>query len=297
VLAQLSRDDAASLLTRIPTDILGKGDLAAIEEILDPAFVDHNPPMPGAPEGLDGVRHTVQMLRSGISNLTPDTLETVVEGSTVALRWEGSGRHDGTFMGLPPTGKDIHMAGIMIARIGDSGKITERWSQINMLSVMQELGLVPATSGVFRALVPSVVAGRATTPDENRELLGRYVEMWNAADGVDESLFHPQAVVPHVPVPMGAKGAQALVATYRTAFPDLRVSVEDTVAEGDLVAARLRKSGTHQGPLFAIPATGRSVNFEELIVLKVADGRILATWFEDDQMAMMQQLGLGVQPV
>lgn len=297
-MAQLSRDQKAALLIRIPTDLLGKGDLDAIGEILDPGFVDHNPPLPGTPPGLEGVRQTVQMLRAGISNLMPDTLETIVEGDNVVLRWEGSGRHDGSFMGLEPTGKEIQMSGIMWARIGGSGKITDRWSQTNMLEVLQQLGVVPAMSGIFRALEPSVPDAGQSTPEENKALLTRYLEeMWTAGNlEAANELFHSQAVFPHAPMPMGPKGAVALVGMFRNAFPDMHVSVDDVVAEGDQVAARLRKKGTHEGPLFALAPTGRSVDFEELTVLKVAEGRILATWFESDQLAMMQQLGVAPEP-
>ncbi len=295
--ADLTRDEAAALVIRIPTDILGKGDMDAIDQILEPDFVDHNPPMPGAPEGIEGVRQTVQMLRAAISNLTPDKLVSIVEGTTVALRWEGAGRHDGMFMGLPATGKEIQMSGIMIAGIGATGRISERWSQINMMEVMQQLGVIPAMSGVFRALEPTLEGG-ASSPEENKALVARYVEeLWNAGnlDAADE-LFHPGSVIPHVPLPMGPAGAKAMVGMFRGAFPDVHAAVEDVVAEGDLVAARLRKTGTNDGPFFGMPPTGLPVDFEELLVMRVVDGKIIASWFEADQMAMMQQLGLGGPP-
>jgi predicted ester cyclase len=71
------------------------------------------------------------------------------------------------------------------------------------------------------------------------------------------------------------------------------MSIEELIGEGDLVAFRLRQTGTHQGELFGIAPTGRPVDFEELALVRVVDGRMAVSWFETDLMTMMQQLGVG----
>ncbi|MGH9123071.1 MAG: ester cyclase, partial [Acidimicrobiales bacterium] len=78
--------------------------------------------------------------------------------------------------------------------------------------------------------------------------------------------------------------------------PDLHVTVEAIVAQGDLVAARLRQTGTHEGDLFGIPATGKAVDFEEIALVRMLDGKIFVTWFETDLVTVMQQIGVAPSP-
>ncbi len=93
-------------------------------------------------------------------------------------------------------------------------------------------------------------------------------EIWNGKDlDAARRLFHPQAVTPYAPLPPGPQGCKIIASMFHNAFPDFHMTVEDIVAEGDLVGARFRQTGTHQGDLFGIPATGRQVDFEEMAVV------------------------------
>jgi steroid delta-isomerase-like uncharacterized protein len=69
--------------------------------------------------------------------------DTIAEGDKVVVRWTMWGTHTGTFLGVPPTHKVITTSGINIYQIKD-GKIVEEWGSVDMLSVMQQLGLVPS---------------------------------------------------------------------------------------------------------------------------------------------------------
>ena len=80
---------------------------------------------------------------------------------------------------------------------------------------------------------------------------------------------------------------------FRDAFPDYHMTIEDIVGEEDRVVARYRQTGTHQGELFGIPPTGKEVDFEEIALLKFADGMIIVSWFQTDLLKMMSQLGIG----
>ncbi|GAB3904556.1 hypothetical protein GCM10029964_098490 [Kibdelosporangium lantanae] len=77
----------------------------------------------------------------------------------------------------------------------------------------------------------------------------------------------------------------------RTAFPDLRVAVEDVIAEGDKVVCRNRVTGTHLGEYMGRPATGRTVSYEEIFVVRFADGLIAETWGVVDVLTQLRQLG------
>jgi predicted ester cyclase len=75
-----------------------------------------------------------------------------------------------------------------------------------------------------------------------------------------------------------------------TAFPDLRVRIEDLIAEDDKVAARLTFAGTHQGPFRDFAPTGRAVSFGAIRVYQLADGKVTASWACQDSLGLVQQL-------
>ncbi|MET8771958.1 ester cyclase [Streptomyces sp. NPDC004658] len=99
----------------------------------------------------------------------------------------------------------------------------------------------------------------------------------------------------HAPVPMGATGAQALKRVWEVllrAFPDLRVETEDAIAEGDKAVFRNTVTGTHLGEYRGLAATGKSVSYNEIFILRFADGRIAEIWGVVDVLAQLRQLGL-----
>jgi predicted ester cyclase len=84
-----------------------------------------------------------------------------------------------------------------------------------------------------------------------------------------------------------AAGLQQMLAT---AFPDLRVRIEDLIAEDDKVAARLTFAGTHQGPFRDFAPTGRPVSFGAIRVYQLTDGKVTASWAHQDSLGLVQQL-------
>jgi steroid delta-isomerase-like uncharacterized protein len=99
----------------------------------------------------------------------------------------------------------------------------------------------------------------------------------------------------HVPVPTGATGAQALKQVWamllRT-FPDVHVTLEDVIAEGDKVVARNTVTGTNLGAYMGRPPTGKSVTYNEIFVFRFADGRVAEIWGIADALSQMRQLGV-----
>jgi predicted ester cyclase len=75
-------------------------------------------------------------------------------------------------------------------------------------------------------------------------------------------------------------------------FPDLRVTIEDMIAEGDKVVIRFTTHGTQQGALGSIPPTGKQVAVPTIEITRIADGKIVEDWGLDDRLGMLQQLGL-----
>ena len=78
----------------------------------------------------------------------------------------------------------------------------------------------------------------------------------------------------------------------RTAFPDLRINVEDEIAEGDRAAFRWTMRGTNRGALMGVPATGKPMQISGSTIIRVAGGRIVESWTHADFLGMFQQLGI-----
>ena len=132
----------------------------------------------------------------------------------------------------------------------------------------------------------------------NKATLRRLADAMNTGDWelmsrmIDE-LVEPEAVI-RSPVPTEATGAGKLKEVFRRlhrAFPDLHVTVEDAVAEGDLVVARNTVTGTHLGEYMGLAPTGRTVRYDEIFIFRLRGGRIVETWGVVDVLSQMRQLG------
>jgi steroid delta-isomerase-like uncharacterized protein len=99
------------------------------------------------------------------------------------------------------------------------------------------------------------------------------------------------AHVPGAPGPLNGEGWQQFIGMFFAGFPDMRLHIEETVAEGDRVAVRWTFMGTHSGPFLGIPPTGKAVTMSAIEVNRVADGKIAEHWVALDQLGVLQQLG------
>jgi len=117
--------------------------------------------------------------------------------------------------------------------------------------------------------------------EENKEFIRRYNEVvWNEHDlekaveylGGDESVDH--------------------VRQFLTAFPDVHVTIDDLIAEGDKVVARLHATATNTGPFAGKPPTGKKVEIHSIRIYRIADNKIVETWAMQDRLGLMEQMGL-----
>jgi predicted ester cyclase len=97
-------------------------------------------------------------------------------------------------------------------------------------------------------------------------------------------------------VPPTADGVKGSIAFLRAAFPDLTLSVEDSIASGDKTWARMIGRGTHQGPFMGAPPTGKSFQITVIDVCRFKNGRIVEHWGVADQLSLMRQIGALVRP-
>jgi steroid delta-isomerase-like uncharacterized protein len=94
----------------------------------------------------------------------------------------------------------------------------------------------------------------------------------------------------------GLEGVKQLFSSMHAAFPDFRIDVEDMIAEGDKVVARVTGSGNHQGEFMGIAPTGNRVELSAIDIARIAEGKIVEHWSISDQLGMMRQLGVMERP-
>jgi steroid delta-isomerase-like uncharacterized protein len=134
---------------------------------------------------------------------------------------------------------------------------------------------------------------------ENKAILRRWFEeVWNQGNTATVDELLPEDGVAHGLGPdlRGPAAFKEFHATFRNAFPDIHIDIEDVIAEGDKVAYRWTATGTHQGHLLGIPPTGRSPRFTGMGIVRIRNGRIVEGWNVFDQLGMFQQLGVQQLP-
>ena len=132
--------------------------------------------------------------------------------------------------------------------------------------------------------------------EESKAIVRRFWGVWEEGDiDLVDELLAPD-YVNHSPAtpdqPTDPEGIKAVVGMFRGAMPDLRVIIEDMIAEGDKVVVRYTIEGTHEGELFGVPPTGQRLSIKSISVERVSDGKIREHWRITDSLDMMQQLGV-----
>ncbi len=139
------------------------------------------------------------------------------------------------------------------------------------------------------------------TNEQNKISARRIVEeSWNKHNTklLDE-LFSNDAILHNPPDPTvirGPQGAKATLETYLTAFPDVKITIEKELSDGDYVVQHLRAIGTNTGELKGMPATGKKANTTGVMTTKFDNGKIVEVWSFFDNLGLMQQLGVVPTP-
>ena len=124
-----------------------------------------------------------------------------------------------------------------------------------------------------------------------------FEELWNQGreDTIDRMLA-ADAKIHGLPTPdnqpaTGPEGFRPLYRTFRTAFPDLHITVDQSLRDGDRASVWVTCTGTHRGELMGMPPTNRPVHFTGTVIIKVANDRFVEGWNSFDFLSMYQQIG------
>ncbi|WP_435152376.1 ester cyclase [Haladaptatus sp. DFWS20] len=133
--------------------------------------------------------------------------------------------------------------------------------------------------------------------DESKAVVRRLInEFVNEGDeSIADELLAPDYVRYDPDAPSGVQGPDeftAMIGMFQSAFPDGEISIEEMIAEGDLVVFRGTERGTHDGEFMGHEPTGETFEITGLAMHRVEDGRITETWANWDMLGLLQQLGI-----
>lgn len=155
----VSTEANKAIIRRVFDEFVNQGDFSILDEIYRDDIIDHQP-LPGAPDGLEGVKYTIAGLRGGFPDLKVTIEDMSAHADHVVIHNTWRGTHEGEFLGLAPTGKRIDSKGVVIWRL-EEGRIAERWGigvDSNMLVQLGVGKMGPRPKGRVRAVdVPSVL--------------------------------------------------------------------------------------------------------------------------------------------
>ena len=282
---------------RVFDEILTGGRFEMAAELYAPDFVNHG-------RSRDADLAEDQAAARGWRQASPDLVMTtdliLAEGDLVSVLWRAGGTNTGEGNGLPATGRRINGKGITVWRIED-GKIREEWSEFGMLHLLQEAGLIPGGNPVPQTPQPmpaDLQASLHAVPErqleENRSIatsvferiLGEgkidlFASMYSAGFA-NHGLYRNSTVKDEIE---GTNG-------FRTLAPDLKVSVTQTIAEGDFVHVTYLAGGTNTGAAMGLPATGKPFRMRGMSVFRIRAGKITDEWSVLDQYQALKDLGL-----
>ena len=138
-------------------------------------------------------------------------------------------------------------------------------------------------------------------PDPSQELkpiIDKYAEVWNTGNVSDLDAIMNSDYTYHsnkLPAVNGIDGMKKVIISFRTAYPDLKLIVEDELFSENAVAGRWHITGTNTGT-GEMPPTGKSVDFWGIAIIHIADGKLKEEWTAYDNQSLMEQLGYTLTP-
>jgi predicted ester cyclase len=299
-----SSQEAKAVIRRWNDEGWSGGNYALADELIAPVMTVHGAGGQKVGMGPGGLVDLIRTWRTAFPDGRMTVDEIIVEGDLVGIRNTWSGTHTGEFYGIPPTGRHVDVTSIGLDRVKD-GQVVEGWGELDMVGMMQQLGAMPSggPGSVSKGASPvwgdtASQSGDPGAPEDNKQLLARFVEAMVAGD-VDAAgaLVDQGAFRDHNPG-YGSddwSGAVQAAQALRAAFPDLTVSLERDVmvCEGDQVEAHYLLTGTHTGAeLWGAAPSGKTITWAQTDFVRVRDGRIVERWVAADTLTLLQQTGV-----
>ena len=272
--------------------------------------LDHGNPPPGiTTAGLQGLKDIIALYRASFPDMKMTYHHVVADGDMLMAHGTWMGTNSGPFMGGPATNKFVSGEFVDILRF-ENGKSVEHWEVSDNLSFMTQMGLIPPQGEApAPANHPTYDWNTVVTNDSARETnmkasYNAVIAMIQTGDlsTLDQHMaadFKEHMKLPGVTVPDGIEGAKQIMAMWKQAYPDLQVTINHVVAEGDMLIAHFTSEGTFAGGIPNMPAeaTGKKVKADGIDIIQFnPEGKAAAHWELSDHYAEMVQLGVLPDP-
>ena len=143
----MGTNENKAIVRRFIEQAFNDGNLAVIDELVASGYINHV--APADVRGREGMKTFVTTYRTAFPDYACTIDDQVAEGDKVVTRWTVRGTQHGDLMGIPPTGKQVSLPGVVVDRIAN-GQLVESWLQADVLGMMQQLGVVPVSEPAGR---------------------------------------------------------------------------------------------------------------------------------------------------
>lgn len=279
-----------ALTRRYYRELMSEGNLTFIDEFMAPEFIFTNPTNP-KPYHSPEFKNFVSIFRSAFPGIHFTVEHLLAQGDTVISHWTARSTHTGsllhTLVGeILPKGKPFIVNGMSWLRIVN-GKFVEAHINDDISGLLKQIGFMLTPDPNKLALADN----------NNTTLVKRYFnEILNKGKlSVIDEIIAPSFIlrVPSLHEPFrGHEGMKQFVMDLRSAFPDIRFTIERQIAEGDKVACRFTSVSTHLGEFQGLPPTGNHIEDQGVDIFNITNGKITAVWVNENAFGVMQQLGI-----
>jgi steroid delta-isomerase-like uncharacterized protein len=272
-------------------EAVNSGNVDVLDQLIASDVVDHSGLTEGHGGGREGYKQLVQQLRGTLPNYSGDLDSIDVNGDLVTIRHTGSAeypQHFSALMGAPPQDpamRQMQFNVTSVIRVNDNGQITEHW----------------ATEGPFGKKTapeshPVPAPGRTGTADLNKAFMRQYVANVIDAMAPDNGRYYfAQNFYNHDPAPgeqPGLDGVIQFIGSIFSAFSGFSTSIDEQIAEDDLVVGRWSQTFTNTGPYLGFPASGKHIHIGGITITRVRDDHILEEWEARDALSLIGQMGI-----
>lgn len=276
-------------------EVWGTDDDASLEDLVQPDIIHYW----GVGEDTFNVadlRARTHVFASAFSDLQTSVDEVIADGDYVAVHWTLTATQTGPFFDLEPSGVRATWTGINIFRF-ECGKIAESWNESDQVGLRAQLtGMTDPIVGTLAT--PAVNATPAadcapTSEQDAADVATRWEAVWNAGDVSLYDELAPSDLTHHWGAGQDTTSREEFkdrMGAFFTAFPDLRLTQEEPLVDGDLAAIRWTFTGTQTGPIFGFEPTGAEITTTGINIFRIECGQVVETWSEVDSLGFRAQL-------
>ena len=273
-------------LQRLFDEVWNNENLDAMDECFTEDFVRHG--IGGTSIDLKTYKEFLVNTHKAFPDIHRSLDEMVAEGDKIAFSFTWTGTDTGGFTGTP-TGKKLAVEECYITRF-ENGKIVEIKQHADALGMLRELGVIPTMKEI------QAQKQKEKTEEENKKLIQEYYdEVINKADytNIDKYLHDDFGGDTSRGAVSGKEAHIQHFETPRAICPDLYLTINRMVEEGDTVVIHITTTGTHTGiDAYGKPASGKKINFSGINIYDFKDGKIVKGTAVGDMLGLCQQLGV-----